>query len=176
MRTVRFVAAVVFVALAGFASSRVAAQDKDAQEVQAAIASFKADSDLAKWFTSAYGYVVFPKITKGAVGIGGAAGDGQVFEKGAMIGTARVTQVTIGAQLGGQSYSEAIFFETKEALDRFKQDRFEMSAGLSAVAAGEGKSKDAKYSQGVAIFTLAKKGLMAEASVGTQKFKFTPKK
>jgi lipid-binding SYLF domain-containing protein len=179
MKTVRIAAAMLV--LASLAAVRVTAQDsdaaKDAKEVQAAIASFKSsDKDLAKWFTAAYGYVVFPSITKAGVAIGGAAGNGQVFEKAAMVGTARVTQLTIGAQLGGQSYSEVIFFETKDALDRFKQDRFEMSAGLSAVAAAEGKSKDAKYSDGVAVFTLAKKGLMAEASVGTQKFKFSPKK
>jgi lipid-binding SYLF domain-containing protein len=99
-----------------------------------------------------------------------------VFEKGAYVGNVRVTQATIGAALGGQSFSEVIFFENKAALDRFKEDRFEMTAGLSAVAAGEGKSKDAKYAEGVAVFTLAKKGLMAEASIGGQKFKYTAKK
>ena len=87
-----------------------------------------------------------------------------------------MTQATVGAQIGGESFSEVIFFETKAALDRFKENRFEMSAGLSAVAAGSGTSKDAKYADGVAVFTQAKKGLMAEASVGGQKFKFTPKK
>jgi lipid-binding SYLF domain-containing protein len=159
------------------ASVVVQAQDKDAKEVADAIAAFKAsDKALVKWFDASYAYVVFPKIVKAAVGIGGASGDGRVYEKGALIGTARVTQATIGAQLGGQSYSEVIFFENKDALERFKADKFEMTAGLSAVAAGEGASKDAKYTSGVAVFTLAKKGLMAEASVGGQKFKFTPVK
>jgi len=149
--------------------------DKDAKEVAEAIALFKkTDPQLTKWFDAAYGYVVFPNIAKGAAGIGAASGDGRVFEKAVYVGNARVTQLTIGAQLGGQAFSEVIFFENKDALDRFKQDRFEMTAGLSAVAAAEGTSRDAKYTQGVAVFTVAKKGLMAEASVGGQKFKFTP--
>jgi len=175
MKRVRFAAVLALVSLASLAPVR--AQDTEAKEVADTIASFKtSDKALTKWFDAAYGYAVFPKITKAAVVVGGASGDGRVFEKGAYIGDVRVTQATIGAQLGGQSFSEVIFFETKATLDRFKENRFEMSAGLSAVAAGEGKSMDAKYTEGVALFTLAKKGLMAEASVGGQKFKFTPKK
>lgn len=177
MKTIRVTATLALVALASLVPVRAQDAAKDAKEVTTAIASFKSsDAALTKWFDSSYGYAVFPNITKGAVVVGGASGDGRLFEKGAYIGDARVTQATIGAQLGGQSFSEAIFFETKAALDRFKENRFEMTAGLSAVAAGEGKSKDAKYADGVAVFTLAKKGLMAEASVGGQKFKFTPKK
>ncbi len=179
MKAVR-IAVIATLALAAFAPSQLQAArqaDKDAKEVADTVAAFKAsDKLLPKWFDTSYGYVVFPNIAKGAVGVGAANGDGRVFEKAAYVGDARVTQVTVGAQLGGQSYSEVIFFENKEALDRFKDNRFEMTAGLSAVAAAEGASKDAKYSQGVAVFTLAKKGLMAEASVGGQKFKFTPKK
>src|SRR5262245_27151419 len=174
MQAVRIAAAVALMAMATLVPVR--AQDKDAKEVADAIAVFKTDADLAKWFTSAYGYAVFPSITKAAVVIGGAGGGGRVFEKGVYIGDAHVSQASIGAQLGGQSFSEVISFETKAALDRFKDGKFEVAAGLSAVAAAEGKSKDAKYANGVAVFTHAKKGLMAEASVGGQKFKFTPKK
>jgi len=174
MQPIKIAAAIALMAMAMFAPAQ--AQDKDAKEVADAIAVFKGDADLAKWFTAAYGYAVFPSITKAAVVVGGAAGNGRVFEKGAYIGDAHVSQASIGAQLGGQSFSEVIFFETKAALDRFKENKFEMTAGLSAVAAAEGKSKDAKYTNGVAVFTHAKKGLMAEASVGGQKFKFTPKK
>lgn len=177
MRMFRIAGLAAIVALASMMPLAAWQADKDEKAVTDAIAAFKAsDNVLQKWFDAAYGYVVFPSITKAAVGIGGASGTGRVYEKAAYIGDARVTQATIGAQLGGQSFSEVIFFETKEALDRFKQDRFEMTAGLSAVAAAEGASRDAKYAQGVAVFTLAKKGLMAEASVGGQKFKFTPKK
>ena len=174
MKTLRIVSILAFVAIGALAPVR--AQDKDAKDVAAAIATFKSDADVAKWFDTSYGYAVFPSITKAAVVVGGAGGGGRVFEKGAYIGDAHVSQGTIGAQLGGQSFSEVIFFETKAALDRFKENKFELSAGLSAVAAAEGKSKDAKYADGVAVFTHAKKGLMAEASVGGQKFKFTPKK
>jgi lipid-binding SYLF domain-containing protein len=175
MKTVKIAALVAVVTMAALAPVR--AQDKDAADVAAAIASFKsADASLGTWFNSAYGYVVFPSVGKGGLVVGGAAGSGRVFEKGAYIGDAHLTQATIGAQIGGESFAEVIFFETKAALDRFKEGRFEMSAGLNAVAASEGKSKDAKYADGVAVFTHANKGLMAEASVGGQKFKFTPKK
>jgi lipid-binding SYLF domain-containing protein len=175
MRVLKVVLTVALIGLAGLFPVR--AQDKDAQEVAAAIANFKSsDAEVARWFDSSYGYAVFPSIGKGALVVGGASGSGRVFEKGAYIGDVHMTQATIGAQIGGESFSEVIFFETKAALDRFKENRFEMSAGLNAVAASSGKSKDAKYADGVAVFTLAKKGLMAEASVGGQKFKFTPKK
>jgi lipid-binding SYLF domain-containing protein len=176
MRAVRIAVAFAVVAMAGLAQVQ-ARQDKDAKDVTDAIAALKgADPAVAKLFTSAYGYAVFPKITKAAVVVGGAAGDGRVFEKNAYIGDVHVSQATIGASLGGQSFSEVIFFENKAALDKFKQGGYEMSAGMSAVAAGEGKSSDAKYTDGVEIITLAKKGLMADVSVGGQKFKFTPKK
>jgi lipid-binding SYLF domain-containing protein len=177
MKTLKITAAVAMLALAGVA--RVAAQEKnaeEAQEVAAATTKFKADADLAKWFDTAYGYAVFPGITKAAVVVGGAAGNGQVFEKGTYIGDAHVTQASVGASLGGQSFAEVIFFETKPALDHFKDNNFEMTAGMSAVAASSGKSKDAKYTDGVAVFTQSKKGLMADVSVGGQKFKYTPKK
>ena len=82
--------------------------------------------------------------------------------------------MTVGAQIGGQEFSEVIFFETKEALAKFKESGYALSAQLSAVAAAEGASKDAKYVDGVLVFTQAKKGLMVEASVGGQKFKFEP--
>jgi lipid-binding SYLF domain-containing protein len=85
-----------------------------------------------------------------------------------------LTQITIGFQLGGQEYAEAIFFENLAALTKFASNQFAMSAQASAVAAAEGASKDAKYQQGVMVFTIAKGGLMFEASVGGQKFKFTP--
>jgi lipid-binding SYLF domain-containing protein len=177
MKALKIVALVAVIALAGFV--RVSAQEKDAkeaQEVAAAIKNFKADPDLAKWFDTAYGYAVFPSITKAAVVVGGAGGSGRVFEKGAYIGDVHVTQASIGAALGGETFAEVIFFETKAALDKFKTANWEMAAGMSAVAASSGKSKDAKYTDNVAVFTQANKGLMAEISVGGQKFKFTPKK
>ena len=139
------------------------------------IVAFKAaDESLINFFNAAYGYAVFPSIGKGAVGIGGAHGSGILYEQGVPIGRTTMTQVTIGLQLGGQSYSEIIFFENKQTLDDFK-DGFELAAQASAVAVDQGASADAAYNNGVAIFTLVQGGLMAEASIGGQKFSFEPK-
>jgi lipid-binding SYLF domain-containing protein len=176
MRKLRLIGVFAVAVLAGaFAASADEPQPTLDQQVKDAIQLFKkTDSTIGKLFDSAYGYVVFPGIGKGAVGIGGAAGDGEVFEKGTLVGTARMTQVTIGAQLGGQKFAEVIFFEDKTSLDNFKGSEWAMSAGVSAVAAAESASADAKYKQGVVVFTVAKGGLMFEASVGGQKFRFTP--
>ena len=108
---------VALVAMIGILPVRAAtqAEDPDAKAVAEAIDLFKkSDKLLATWFDAAHGYVVFPNITKGAVGVGAASGTGRVYEKGVHIGDARVTQLTIGAQLGGQSFSEVIFFETRK--------------------------------------------------------------
>ena len=118
MRMLKLTGLVTVLALAGTFAAQGAEEKPLGDQVKAAIQLFKSDdSKIVKLFESAYGYVVFPSIGKGAVGIGGAAGDGQVFEKGTLIGTARMTQITIGAQLGGQTFSEVIFFETKDALN-----------------------------------------------------------
>ncbi|MEZ5832588.1 MAG: hypothetical protein R3D05_15550 [Dongiaceae bacterium] len=140
------------------------------------IAAFKkTDPGIDTFFKKAHGYAVFPEITKGAIGIGGAAGDGTVFEKGAAIGSSSMTQVTIGLQLGGQTYSEVIFFKDAAALDNFKRGGYEVAAGASAVALKDGASKTADYNNGVAIFTMGTGGLMFEASIGGQKFSYEPK-
>jgi lipid-binding SYLF domain-containing protein len=145
-------------------------------DVLKAISTFKAsDPSMEKFFDNSAGYAVFPGITKGAIGVGAAHGDGEVIVHGAMIGTTSLSQVTVGAQLGGQQYAEVIFFENKDALESFKGGHFTMAAQVSAVAAAEGASANAKYSSGVAVFTVAKGGLMYEASVGGQKFTFHPK-
>jgi lipid-binding SYLF domain-containing protein len=134
----------------------------------------KTDSSISRMFTSAAGFAIFPKVAKGGLGIGAARGRGQLFEKGAVVGQTRLTQVTIGLQAGGQVYSEVIFFESATTLKNFKEGNFEFSAQVSAVAAAEGAAKNAKYEHGVAVFTIAKGGLMLEASVGGQKFEFEP--
>lgn len=143
--------------------------------VDETIANFKKqDPTLASLFESAYGYAVFPTVGKGAVGVGGAYGRGQVFEQGKLIGYCDLTQGSIGFQLGGQSYSEIIFFENKAALDRFKSGEFALAAQASAVAAHSGTGANAKFSDGVLVFTMGEAGLMYEASVGGQKFEFLP--
>jgi lipid-binding SYLF domain-containing protein len=149
--------------------------DADIKLAQATAGDFKkADPELSRFFDKAVGYAIFPTVTKGAVGIGGASGSGILFEKGKAVGKASLTQVTIGAQIGGQTYSEVIFFETALALSDFKKGTLALAAQVSAVAASAGKSKDVKYQNGVAVFTHEKGGLMAEASVGGQKFRFEP--
>ncbi len=145
------------------------------EDAEATVAAFQqADPSLSRFFTSAIGYAVFPIVDKGAVAIGGAYGRGVLFECGEPTGRSTLTQVTIGAQLGGQAYSEIVFFETREALASFKKGQLAMAAQVSAVAASAGASANARYARGVAVFTLAKGGLMAEASVGGQKFGFRP--
>ncbi len=129
---------------------------------------------LGLFFQKAYGFAIFPMIGKGGVGVGVAYGEGKVYEKGELIGKSRLTQITVGLQLGGQGYSEIIFFKDKRALDRFKKGNFSLSAQASAVVIKKGVSVDIDYEDGVAVFTLPKVGLMYEASVGGQKFDFTP--
>lgn len=150
-------------------------RERLSQEVTETVALFKkTDSGLQSFLEKSAGYAVFPRISKGAIGIGGAHGKGQVFEKGQVVGETDVTQVTIGLQLGGQVYAEVVFFEDQKTLDAFKEGNVEFSAQVSAVAAAEGVSKNAKYTLGVAVFTVARGGLMYEASVGGQKFSFKP--
>ncbi|WP_426091728.1 YSC84-related protein [Flavobacterium sp. DSR3-2] len=132
----------------------------------------KSDPLMKALFEKAYGYVIFPNVGKGGFGIGGAAGNGVVYEQNKRAGMAKLSQVSIGFQAGGQAYREVIFFESKNEMDRFKESRFEFSAQASAVAATEGASANVKYTNGVMVFTMQKGGLMYEASVGGQKFKF----
>ena len=140
-----------------------------------ALADFrKADPEIAKHIDSAYGYAVFPNIGKGGVGVGGAAGKGVVYERGTPIGYTHMTQATVGLQLGGQAYSQLILFEDKAALDRFTKSEWAMSAQATAVAAASGAGATAKYKDGVMVFVTNQEGLMAEASVGGQKFKYEP--
>lgn len=133
------------------------------------------DSGLRSFVNESRGYAVFPTIGKGAVGVGGAHGAGTVFEGGEAVGSTTMTQLTIGFQFGGQAYSEVIFFEDEKTLDRFKSGSFEIAAQLSAVAVTAGASADAAFNGGVAVFTMAKGGLMYEASIGGQAFTFDPK-
>jgi lipid-binding SYLF domain-containing protein len=157
----------------------VAAGDEDTatlkSEATQTVSAFKrADPGLSTFFDTSAGAAVFPTVAKGGLVVGGAHGKGVVFQKDKIVGTASMTQASIGAQAGGQSFSQVIFFETPQALEDFKEGKFEMSAEVSAVIAAEGASKAAKYKHGVAVFTLPKKGAMVQASIGGQKFKFEP--
>jgi lipid-binding SYLF domain-containing protein len=160
-----------------FSTSALLAQSKDAKLIAdsktAKGAFIKADGQMQSLFNNAYGYAILPNVGKGGIGIGGAAGNGIVYQGGKAIGRANMKQVTVGFQWGGQAYREVIFFENKETLDRFKENKVEFSGQASAVAATKGASGNVKYANGVMIFTQTKGGLMYEASVGGQKFKYS---
>ena len=151
-------------------------KDKEiiAESKEARQAFLKTDKGMDKFFGKCYGYVIFPNVGKGGLGVGGASGNGTAYRQGTLVGMAKLTQVSIGFQAGGQSFREVIFFEDKSSFDRFTENKIEFSAQVSAVAAAAGVSADAKYVEGVAVFTMAKGGLMYQASVGGQKFKFDP--
>ena len=145
-------------------------------EVELALEKFKHLKELEPFFSEAVGYAVFPNIAKGGLGIGGAFGKGQVFKNNKLIGDTSVKQLTVGFQLGAQAFTEIIFFERNRDIERFTEGNFELGAQASAVLIKAGISVETAYSNGVAIFTLSKGGVMYEASIGGQKFLFTPLK
>jgi len=152
------------------------ANDKMELEVAAAIVDLKqTDPGMEDWFKNAAGYAVFPSVGKGGLVVGGAYGKGLVIANDVVVGTTSLSQVSIGLQMGGQAYAEFIFFRDETALEDFKRGNYELGAQASAVAATAGASADASYNKGVAIFTNVTGGLMYEASVGGQKFKYEPK-
>jgi lipid-binding SYLF domain-containing protein len=165
-------AIVSLVTVNGFSQSDSKKEKIVADAAEAKAEFIKADPKMADVFAKSYGYAIFPNVGKGAVGIGGAAGNGVVYEKNAQIGTASLKQVSIGFQWGGQAYREVVFFEAKKDLDRFKENNIELSAQVSAVAATKGASANAKFVEGVMVFTMQKGGLMYEAAVSGQKFKY----
>ena len=158
------------------ATAQVGAWDPKAEErAQETISAFKEKNDkMEAYFEDSYGYAVFPSIGKGGIVIGGAHGRGIVYEQGESIGSVKMTQVTLGFQWGGQAYSEVIFFENAETLESFKNKALKFSGQASAVAVTAGASADIAYENGVAVYTIPKGGLMYEATMGGQKFKFFP--
>src|SRR5258705_1051754 len=157
------------------ANAQTSSKDKRlVSDSRVARQEFRNTSGVVKnLFSSSYGYVIFPNVGKGGMGIGGAMGNGIVYEKGTAIGKAKLTQLSVGAQLGGQAYREVIFFETKSDLNRFKENKFEFSAQVSAIAITAGVSANVNYKEGVMVFTQQKGGLMYEATVGGQKFNYS---
>ena len=133
----------------------------------------KANSKLQEYFKGSKAYAIFPNIGKGAVIVGAASGRGAVYQNEKFIGIAKMKQVDIGAQFGGKAFSEIIFFETDEAVNKFLENKFQFGSNVSAIAADKSTpSFDIVYDNGVAVFSLPKEGLMAEISVGGQKFNF----
>jgi lipid-binding SYLF domain-containing protein len=132
----------------------------------------KTDATMKRLFDESYAYVVFPNVGKGGLALGGAFGNGIVFEKNRLVGTAKLSQVSIGLQAGGQGYREVIFFENKSNFDEFKENKLKLSAQFSAVIAASGASANVNYANGILIFAQTKGGLMYEISVGGQTFSY----
>jgi lipid-binding SYLF domain-containing protein len=167
-----------------------------ANEIADTTKVFRDAGDSAAYFKNSYGYAVFPTIGKAGIGIGGAYGTGQVYALNKHTGEASMSQLTIGFQLGAQAYSQIVFFQDKRSFDEFTNGNFEFGATAQAVAITAGASASANtagnsatasggknnantvgsgYNKGMAVFTVAKGGLMYEASIGGQKFKYTAK-
>lgn len=143
------------------------------ERAEEAILTFKEKNDkMTPYFAESYGYVVFPSVGKGGIVLGAAHGRGIVYEQGEVIGEVKMTQVTLGLQWGGQSYSEVIFFDNAATLESFKNGELEFSGQVSAVVINAGASADIAYKDGVAVYTITKGGFMYEASLGGQKFKY----
>jgi len=166
-----------------------------ADEYTDTIDIFKNAGESGQFFKTAYGYAVFPTIGKGGLVVGGAYGTGRVYEQGRYIGDSSMTQVSVGLQLGGQAYSEIVFFQDQRSLKEFTGGNFEFGADASVVAITAGAGARANtggssagasggkhdattagsYNKGMATFTVAKGGLMYEASINGQKFGFKPR-
>jgi lipid-binding SYLF domain-containing protein len=131
---------------------------------------------LQSFKDKSYGYAVFPRVTKGAFGVGGAGGKGIVYKDHVPTGQSTLSQVTIGFQAGGQQYKEVIFFENAQAYEKFTNKKVKFDGQASAVAITEGGSADVAFKDGMAVFTHTSGGLMFEASIGGQHFSFKPKK
>ncbi len=156
------------------------------------IALFRQAGGAGDFFKTCYGYAVFPTVGKGGFIVGGAHGDGRVYQHGRYIGNTSMTQVSVGFQLGGQAYSEMVFFQDPAALKLFESGNFSLSADANAVAITASASASAgtagteagasgneshataagHYQNGVVVFTIAKGGLMYQAAVAGQKFSF----
>lgn len=191
MKIFRF--SILLQALLIFLAMSVQAQ---ADKFEDTIAVFKKSEAVQPFFESAYGYAVFPTIGKAGIGIGGSYGTGQVYKGGVVAGETSLVKATVGFQLGGQAFSEMIFFEDKRAYDEFTSGEFEFDATASAVAITAGVQAKAgtkgttagasagpatgtqvksSYHKGMAVFVHAKGGLMYEAAIGGQKFNFKAK-
>ena len=169
--------------------------DEDAAKYSTTLKVFQDAGESGSFFGNSYGYAMFPTIGKAGIGIGGAHGKGRVYAGGKWVGDTTMTQLSIGFQLGAQGYSQIIFFEDKRSYDEFTSGNFEFSADASAVAITAGASASAGstgsaagasagksdattvggYRKGMATFTVAKGGLMYEAVLAGQKFKYTAK-
>ncbi len=167
--------------------------DREVEDYSEAIDLFKSNEVAAPFFSSAYGYAVFPTIGKGGLGIGAARGGGQVYRGGQVTGFTSMTNISFGFQAGGQAYRQVIFFENKAAYEAFTTGEFEFSAQAGAIAiqasgqagtstegsgasgsTGAAQVKSADYENNLLVFTMAKGGLMYEATIAGQKYSYDP--
>lgn len=145
-------------------------------EANATLQSMTArDAGLAAMLDQSAGYVVFPEIGKGGALVGGAFGRGVVYQGGRPVGFASLNQASIGAQLGGQTFSEIIVFENLEALNALKDGKYNVSADASAIVLTTGAARKTQFQDGVAIFVVPRGGLMVDLSVGGQRLKYEPR-
>lgn len=177
---------VVLLLMFGLQAPALAAKEKEKQsaaelrqklaaDVQSTIARFKkTDPGIERFLKESAGYAVFPTIGKLGFILGGGYGEGEVYEAGKLIGVAALSFGTVGLQAGAQEYSEIVFFKDKADVERFKQNKYAFDASASAVVWKSGAAAANDYRAGVAVFVLAKGGVMAEAAVGGQKFTFKP--
>lgn len=133
------------------------------------------DDSLRALVARAPGYAVFPSITSAGLVVGGSGGVGVVYENDVVVGFAEARGGSIGAQIGGQSFSELIVFETPEALARFRAGNFDLSADASATAIRSGAAATARFENGTAVFIDDQSGMMASATIGGQSINFTAK-
>ena len=133
-----------------------------------------ADPSMSQFFDTSAGYAVFPTVGSGAFIVGGSYGRGVVYERGIAVGFADITAGSIGLSAGGQGFSEVVFFQTQEVLDKFKAGKFSFTADANAVAVDAGAAATARFRNGVAVFIRGQSGLMADASIGGQGFGYKP--
>lgn len=133
------------------------------------------DPGLERMLGQSHGYVVFPSVGKGGFIAGGAHGNGVVYERGRKVGYAELNQASIGAQIGGETFSEVILLQTPQALEKVKRDQFALGAGVSAVVISKGAAAAARFKNGVAVFVMPQGGLMVDVSVNGQKIRFEPR-
>jgi len=176
------ICAALLVAAFGFGVTGCSASPKDEAKrdaldsnTQSTLSAMRSeDPSFGSFLDGAYAYAIYPSVGKGAFIVGGAYGKGEVFQGGRMIGYSDMSQVTVGAAIGGEDYAEVIAFENQAALDKFTTKEYAFDASVSAVAVKSGVAKTARFRDGVAVFKYIKGGLMADASVGGQRFRFRP--
>ncbi|MCX6179936.1 MAG: lipid-binding SYLF domain-containing protein [Chlorobiales bacterium] len=174
MKMIRIgVLALIFAGLA-FSTAKAGWDPAERENARGAVEYFRKNAPtLDRFFEKAYGYVVFPDVFKGGFMIvGGGHGNGYVYELNTLVGRSTITQVNVGPQLGGQSFSEIIFFKDKRELDNFKKGNYELNAQVEGIVVTSGVATTIDFSHGVAVFVLPKAGVMAEATVGGQKFSY----